>query len=384
MLPGRGIPMKKAPPPPNPLHFAMGTDSVPVPAPGQTVTNGSWTGPMPQPAPTPSPLGGQNQNLRQSLGMGVKRFASGTPDVNNDMRATPPVFSMMTSGQPGPNDVYDQAPTLPATNNGFATHLTAAMAPSGPQQAPQAAPSLPQNAGQGASAMAPSPQTMLAQLPQSAGALGKIHNFMFPDPAFAQKEALANFYQHPDVQAHLLSDPQALQAAVAHPDQFAPSLADYLTTKSKGGNDFSKIYHPDGTGQMVAKTPDNAHQIEVIANATGFDKRHIHGMLEPHQFSQQEFESSMADMPWAVAQHLWGMQHYLSPQQTAVPSYLGMLQQKSEAAKAAYTAAVQSGNGADATKAKSLADMLDNEFMQTQKAWGLGASTPYAMFGQQQ
>lgn len=324
--------------------YAQGTSSVP-PAPGQTVTSGSWIGPQPT-TTTPMPTtGGQSQDLRTKVfgSPGVLRFADGTPDV------------------PMPDN---NGPTVQLPSNG----------------APSFGDSLGMHMGLGA----PQPQSQISNLATGPSGAERMGSFLFGTPEYQAGTQLkvnaAQTFQKPEVQQLLATNPDHLAAAVQDPVTAAGHFENFLSAMNnmKGRAAPNQITHVGPNGTSIVKNVDNPEMINSVAAGMGVDPRHAHGMLEPHQFSQQEFESAMADMPIVVAEHLWNMQHYLNPQQQAAVSYLGSLNQRTSAAQKALQDAQSAGHSAGITTAQKALAQAQADSDAATKFYGMGQIGLYA------
>ena len=455
-------PQSVPPPMPQPLTapggrpgFAEGTPN--IPAPGQTVTNGSWTGPTPQPPPQPSPLGGQNQNLRQSLGLGVKRFASGTSDAQAaqdsaqaNLAASEPsgLFnhfttrdrsSQMFSYDDGPSRFIDHqdmsnagrsppgygphhiptkapgyasgtpnvfpqgvpqtghyatgTPNVPATpvDEHFVAHLRAAMGMA-PKQSTAAGPahfaSGTPDAGGGDIAAQP---TFLDRLVHGSALGGAVRvgtdalqqqgpaRPSLPGPVAAQpggstpaNQTGFNAYQGPGVDISQLwarPTPQnpidgpvkgsggaaatgfnayqgPVQEPINAPKQVAPlaqggaaqapqplaqgNLNPLMQVMAGAPAQYAHSIGPDG---VPFTKPVGSPAVNHVAQATGTPINVVNAMMHPELYSPQEFAHTIGGLSKKTIQDMWNMQHYLTPQQQALPQYIQHQQQYIDAAK---------------------------------------------------
>ena len=115
---------------------------------------------------------------------------------------------------------------------------------------------------------------------------------------------------------------------------------DYLV----GGGAPAAGVHPNG---QPHGDPD---KIAATAAATGADPSHAAAMLEPHQYTHDEFVAATRNMPWGVAEKLWGMQHYLNPVQQLLPQHVQSLQNDITQASKEYEEATVPAVKAEALK----------------------------------
>jgi hypothetical protein len=208
-------------------------------------------------------------------------------------------------------------------------------------------------------------------------------SFLFGTPEYQAGTQLkvnaAQTFAKPEVQQLLMNNPDHLAAAAQDPVTAAGHFENFLSAMGNmKGRAPNQITHVGPNGTSIVKNADNPEMINSVAAGMGADPRHVHGMLEPHQFSQQEFESAMADMPMVVADHLWNMQHYLNPQQQAAVSYLGSLNQRTSAAQKALQDAQSAGHSSGITAAQKALAQAQADSDAAMKFYGMGQSGLYA------
>jgi len=253
------------------------------PAPGQTVTNGTWGPPPETPPPPPQPAVGQNQLLRLKLGMGVKAFADGTPDVQP--MGTPlglPGIPLGHAPMGAPFPAYgDTAPTTGISIGG----------PGGI--------SLPPSMLDSARAAAGGPPAQPGQSQWPTSMLQNARNAQVANRAAGQPTSAPN----------MPTLGPGLDAAIK-----APPVT---------------VQHPDGTIQGV-NDPGIVAQKAAMAGSTHAAAAAMH---EPESLTREQFISAMRGVPQSTVDKLWGMQHYLTPEQQMLPAYMGeMHKQMTDAA----------------------------------------------------
>lgn len=354
--PIEGMPMpvgKRPAPPPFPIphpaqmqapqaapqpHFAQGTPN--VPAPGQTVTNGSWTGPTPQPAPlSPSPLSGQNTGLRARLGLsaGTPRFAEGTSDVGG-----PNVGA--EDGQPAQG--YDaQTASYSGLDQHFVAHLRAAIG-----LAPK-----PQGFSSGTDD-AVNPNDFSARAQQQDAPAPASTGPLLP-PGFTLQGAPGFTNKPPDLPGPNYGG-QPGGTVDPSPQDFTMRAADQQIDPLKGAagpnpngqpggslpgatQNFSRAGSQDPlfgsliqalvgqpqTTTSTGKPITDQNLNHAVTQLSGADPSHVDAVLNPHEYTREQFQAAVANMPWGMAKSLWAMQHYLNPTQRAQGQYFGQLDQ---------------------------------------------------------
>lgn len=89
------------------------------------------------------------------------------------------------------------------------------------------------------------------------------------------------------------------------------------------------VQHPDGTIQGV-NDPGIVAQKAAMAGSTHAAAAAMH---EPESLTREQFISAMRGVPQSTVDKLWGMQHYLTPEQQMLPAYMSeMHKQMTDAA----------------------------------------------------
>ena len=363
-----------------------------VPAPGQTQTTGTWT---------PGPPQGQNQDLRAKLGLGVPRpqpvpqpkgFALGCAKVqrlaqggivqspdNQITFATPLSRAVAPAPVPAPAPASAPAPTYdpsiaaqarqrPAVMQPFAQPLTTdptsrvVLQPwtsidyhgTGPGDvgASDANPSSP-----AANADAQNEWSKAMQdLQTGAHPLTKLANTLFGgrDNEIAQAEGAANVYKNPQIQTLMAANPSIMAEAQKDKVGTATKLQQFLNaTQAQQTWDEQNVTHTLPTGQTVVAPVDDSDKVNAHARAYGIPREIAHAALEPHNYSKDQFTAAISHLPLSMLGTIWGMQHYLTPEQQLIPQVLQGHADKINEAQQALSAAVTSGDPKKIAAAKT-------------------------------
>lgn len=195
-------------------------------------------------------------------------------------------------------------------------------------------------AGAGPAAGLPTPGSETLTTPTSPEA--KAGNFILGDDAttkaMADHDKVAQFYSSPDAQNYLAKHNEVLNAAHADPSGMAAALARVIALGKA-----APVVTANG------KPMDNPAGVNKTAAETGLHQDIVHPFAEPHQYSEDEFVNALSGrLTWKHAAQLFGMQHYLTPQQQVPGDYLSLLHNQAGADETAYQTAAQGGAAAGA------------------------------------
>lgn len=142
----------------------------------------------------------------------------------------------------------------------------------------------------------------------------------------------AKFYADPAVRAKVTSNADTFNAAMSHPDEMRDVISKQMALEK---NPLPM--------QANGKTVDNPQALAQIAAQTGEHPDVAHLFHEPHKYSEDEFVQRASGLSWNQASKLWGMQHYLSPDQQVFSQLMGGLKSQADQAGQMYQQLVQSG-----------------------------------------
>lgn len=284
------------------------------PAPGQTVTNGTWGPPPETPPPPPQPAVGQNQLLRLKLGMGVKAFADGTPNVQPPTPWGLPGIPLGHAPMGAPFTAYsDTTPTTGISIGG----------PGGI--------SLPPTMLDSARAAAGGPP---AQPGQSQWPTSMLQN--------AQTAQVAN-------RAAPRAAPQAqnpTQVAQAGPGDMGALLA-AMTQTPAGKTSLGKdIKEPDA--------------VQAKAQYSGASIDNAAAMHEAGDYTPEEFYNHTKNMTIGMMERMLSVAPHLTTEQQMLPRVLQGLHGDMTSAQAAYQKAIAAGDHAGAALAQEQAGAAYN------------------------
>ena len=284
--------------------YAAGTAQVPQPVsgptppkPGDTQTSGNWG------------TSGQNQNLRAQLGydkppapkglLGLLGFAEGTENVPAAASTPPGLLDNLIHFRAGPLVVGNPALSAPA-------------------------PQLPQPATTGQPGGSVPPNFVLPPNLQGFNApVVPEPNFQFNPPAQA--------FPTPPVAAPKGS-PQTAQMGFNAPLPPMPAMTPPAAP---------------GEPSLAGKT------MGAVLNIAPKDAD-LH--LNAGQMSQHDFATEFSKLPLNTIQKLWGMQHYLTPEQKILPTVVGQYNDRALQAQAMYDNAVKAGKTAELPALKKTSD----------------------------
>jgi hypothetical protein len=206
--------------------------------------------------------------------------------------------------------------------------------------------------------------------------VARITNFVAGNDATTKalndQQSTAEFYQNPQVAKYMNTHREFMDAAVANPAGFAAALAPVVAM----------------AGQALpttanGKTMDDPTGVHTTAQNAGVHPDVAHPIVEPHQYSEDEFVGALrGKLTWGQMTKLWQQQHYLNPQQQVSGDYFSLLNNKANADEQAYQEAAQGG------KAKGVLDALDQkrqksagDLASSMRAFSLGQG---AYYGNQQ
>jgi hypothetical protein len=340
-------------------------------------------GAAPLPLQFPRPAPGTDVNANASQPSAPMQPQSPPQGVNTAMRNAPGFLEQMSGGPV----TLDDGPTMQPSGNGFGARLGSAtalmnggQAPAPTQAQPQAQPGAQPQAQPGASAQGDTRPAWLQQITTPPTSGEKITGMLFGGQQdLRAREATANFYSDPNIQRLLTANPDMAAHVQRDPQGAVPMMAQWLNATNAQGA--GQITHAMPNGTVIQKIPDDSNKISVVSAGMGVDPKHAHLMMEPHQYSDDEWINAAASMPIGTAQKLWGMQHYLKPQETAAPAYMGLIQKQIADGNAALQAATKGGDRGAIAKAQADIDKANQKQEEFLRAWGLGQATPYATMG---
>lgn len=137
-----------------------------------------------------------------------------------------------------------------------------------------------------------------------------------PDPT----EMARQVYGSKEAQIYMSAHPELMDAARHDPVGFASPLKmvmDAAVRASGGPNTMThKGAGPNGADLTVQM--DDPARVAALAKSLDIDPRHAHGVTEPHNYSSDEdWLNSMRGISRQDVDKIWGIQHYLNPNQQA-------------------------------------------------------------------
>ena len=156
--------------------------------------------------------------------------------------------------------------------------------------------------------------------------------------ALDEQHQAASVLGRPDAQSYLLQHPEMLAAAEKDPSGFSTRLKPMLDAVSQVAE--THAIHQLPGGRTVVVDHGDPAKMAAIAKATGATTSQVSAFHEHQKYSDEDLTHIIANMPSAMVDKLWGMQHYLTPQQQMLPMALHQLDTQAQDAGAKYDAAV--------------------------------------------
>ena len=146
--------------------------------------------------------------------------------------------------------------------------------------------------------------------------------------AYNQNAALSNFYTQPDAKAYLSQHPDLATAADANPVRFATALGPVLEAHQK------ELAGQATPGSIPVTTPDghvslpvnNMEKHAALKSALGTSDQATAILMHPEKYDSATW--AKAAQAHGITNNqlnmMWGMQHYLPPQQQALSGAVGL------------------------------------------------------------
>jgi hypothetical protein len=152
------------------------------------------------------------------------------------------------------------------------------------------------------------------------------------DALLEKKANLARSFADPAVRQLVTSSKPLYDSVMANPEQMLPVLQSAVSIGKNA---------PTATAN--GKAVDDPGRLQQLSQMTGEHPDHVHLFAEPHKYSEDEFVQAASGLSWNQAAKLFGMQHYLSPDQQAFGQLMGGLRSQADQAGQLYQQLVQSG-----------------------------------------
>lgn len=169
---------------------------------------------------------------------------------------------------------------------------------------------------------APAPTIPVGGINPHSGTRAGVAPFaLSPQPAGPDPTEMARqVYGSKEAQMFMSAHPELMDAARHDPVGFASPLKmvmDAAVRASGGPNTMThKGAGPNGADLTVQM--DDPARVAALAKSLDIDPRHAHGVTEPHNYSSDEdWLNSMRGISRQDVDKIWGIQHYLNPNQQA-------------------------------------------------------------------
>jgi hypothetical protein len=158
-------------------------------------------------------------------------------------------------------------------------------------------------------------------------------------PTFGQE--LSNLFPAPPAPPPnpMTGHPVGRNAGSAKPAASSPGMAAFLGGAPTPPSPAAVTPNPSPNGKVSGQPQTDA----AIARLVGGTPEQVNAFTEPHNYTPQEHAQAVAGIPLAVAERLWGMQHYLTPEQQLMPRLMNSLAGTADASTKAYQDAAAQG-----------------------------------------
>lgn len=176
-------------------------------------------------------------------------------------------------------------------------------------------------------------------------------------PTQDQLQQAGHTFQDPRAKAIVMSDKSLYDAAIKDPVGFAGHLQKQL--------DLADQAPPTHTEQGKQIDPQHAAVVAQKATAADVPTSAAYAMHHPAAHSEDEFVNAIKGLSWNQMQRLWGMQHWIPPQQQIAAGFMTHLSGVANQADAEYNALLNGGGAKpeDLAVAKSKRDAAYNDAM---------------------
>jgi hypothetical protein len=176
-----------------------------------------------------------------------------------------------------------------------------------------------------------------------------IHNWLFGDPTaraqFAQQQAAGATLGTDAAKTAALSRPDIMQQLQTHPVAGAIRIGpvlDAAVAQQQGRHAPGLIAHNTIDGPVV-KPDDNPAHTKAVSDMLGTSAQGAHLLTQKHHYTEDEWvrHAQAEGITNNQLQQMWGMQHYLNPQQQALSGALNVGSNLARPGAEALTAAQQ-------------------------------------------